>query len=66
MLPMHDLDRIRRLERELRDSAESTRRVRDAANHADHRPHERPPAEVTALPIAEDSCVLCELERTSA
>lgn len=66
MLPMHDPDRIRRLECELRDSAELARRVREAANHADHEPRERPAAEVTELPILEDACVLCELEQTSA
>jgi len=65
MLPMYDQDRIRRLERDLRDSAELARRVREAATHADGapEPRERPAAEVTELPILEDACVLCELER---
>ncbi len=63
MLPIHDPDRSRRLERELRDSAELTRRLREARSDGATRIEpELPAAEVVELPIAEDVCVLCELE----
>jgi hypothetical protein len=64
MLPMHEPDRLRRLERELRDSAERARRIREAGpSDATGTEPERPVAEVLELPIAEDVCVVCEIER---
>jgi hypothetical protein len=67
MLPMHEPDRLRKLERELRDSAERARRSREAeSSDATIAEAERPVAEVLELPIADDVCVVCEVERESS
>jgi hypothetical protein len=66
MLPMHDPDRLRRLERELRDSAEAARRIREATTNGgpglEADPGE-PMAAVAELKVLDEACVLCELER---
>jgi hypothetical protein len=70
MMPMHDPDGLRRLERELRDRTESTRRVREARSHRPA-PEEPPAATVTVLPElvpemaeqVEEACATCDRER---
>ena len=67
MMPLHDTDLIRSLEREIRDSAERARRIREARSAAngafDPEPQERPVADVTELKPSDDGCALCELDR---
>jgi hypothetical protein len=64
MLPMHEPDGLRKLERELRDSAEHARRIREAgSSDATRTEAVRPDAQVLELPIADDVCVVCEIER---
>ena len=67
MMPMHDADGLRRLERELRDSAEHARRIREARDGRGRSEPEpaSPPATVTVLPdlVPEESCATCDLER---
>jgi hypothetical protein len=73
MMPMHDQDGLRRLERELRGAAEHARKVREARDGRDG-PGPEPEAmaaTVTVLPelVAEEPCVTCDQEqreRTSA
>lgn len=64
MMPMHDPDGLRRRERELRDVAERTRRVRESRDGEADAP-QAPPASITVLPelVAEEPCVACDLER---
>jgi hypothetical protein len=65
MMRIHDHDGLRRLERELRDSVERARQVRDAHDRSDERDAATPPASVTVLPelVAEEPCATCDLER---
>lgn len=66
MMPMHDQDGLRTLERELRDSAEQARRVREARDGRDGIEPEPPTATVTVLPelvAEEEACADCGLER---
>jgi hypothetical protein len=67
MMPMHDPDRFRRLERELEDSAELARRVRDARDGLGPSDPEwvEPTAAVTQLPVewAAERCPVCGLQR---
>ena len=72
MMPMHDPDRFRRLERELEDSAELARRVKDARDGTGPSDPERveSTAVVTELPVewAAERCPVCgrQREQTSA
>ena len=68
MQRLHDPDGFRRLERELLESAERTRRTRESrtSTNGDLR-HEAAPQEPAAsileLPVREAECLDCDLER---
>lgn len=68
MQRLHDPDEFRKLERELRQTAEQARRTRESrtSTNGDLR-HEAAPQEAAAsiveLPVREAECLDCELER---